>query len=157
MKAVRCHRFAGLDQEGRPVATPDPLREVLALDEIAPPECGEGHVLVRTHYAGVQYPDALQAQGLYQHKPSLPYVPGMDLTGTVLEAGASVAHLEVGQRVIALVELGGLAEVVSVPAESVWKARTDCISRSAPTSDAIFSPPITRSRTSGRLVRAISC
>ena len=122
MKAVRCHRFAGLDQAGRPVPTPDPLREVLALDEIAPPECDEGHVLVRTHYAGVQYPDALQAQGLYQHKPSLPYVPGMDVTGTVLEVGAGVAHLEVGERVIALVELGGLAEVVSVPAESVWKA-----------------------------------
>ena len=121
MKAVRCHRYAGLDQDGKPVPTPDPLREVLSLDEIAEPEGDEGHVLVRTHYAGVQYPDSLQAQGLYQRKPSLPYVPGMDVTGTVLEVGAGVEHLEVGQRVIAVVEVGGLAEVVRVPAESVWK------------------------------------
>ena len=99
MKAVRCHRYAGLDQDGKPVPTPVPLNEVLSLDEIAEPEGDEGHVLVRTHYAGVQYPDALQAQGLYQRKPSLPYVPGMDVTGTVLEVGAGVEHLEVGQRV----------------------------------------------------------
>ena len=79
MKAVRCHRFAGLDQEGRPVPTPDPLREVLALDEIAPPECDEGHVLVGTHYAGVQYPDALQAQGVgleFLIRPPLATEPG---------------------------------------------------------------------------------
>ena len=88
IKAVRCHRYAGLDEADKPVPTPDPLRDVLALDEIPRPECEPGHVLVLTNYAGVQYPDALQAQGLYQQKPSLPYVPGMDVTGTVLETGA---------------------------------------------------------------------
>lgn len=121
MKAVRCHRFAGLDQDGKPVSTPDPLREVLSLDEIDVPECDEGHILIRTHYVGVQYPDALQAQGLYQRKPSLPYVPAMDVTGTVLEVGYGVQGLEVGQRVIAVVEIGGLAEVVRAPAKSVWR------------------------------------
>ena len=122
IKAVRCHRYAGLDEAGTPVPTPDPLRNVLALDEIPRPECEEGHVLVLTNYAGIQYPDALQAQGLYQHKPSLPYVPGMDVTGTVLDTGVGVDHVEVGDRVIAQMSLGGLAEVVTVPAQSVWKA-----------------------------------
>ena len=121
IKAVRCHRFAGLDAEGKPVPIPDPLRDVLALDEIPLPEREEGHVLVRTSYASIQYPDTLQAQGLYQHKPSLPYVPGMDVTGTVLETGAGVGRLEVGDRVIAQMSTGGLAEVVNVPVESVWK------------------------------------
>ncbi len=122
IKAVRCHRYAGLDEEGQPVPIPDPLRDVLALDEIPPPECEDGHVLVLANYSGVQYPDALQAQGLYQHKPSLPYVPGMDVTGTVLETGAGVERLEVGDRVIAQMGIGGLAEVVKVHAQSVWKA-----------------------------------
>ena len=121
IKAVRCHRYAGLDNVGTPVATPDPLRDVLALDEIPAPECEAGHVLVRTHYAGVQYPDALQAQGLYQHKPGLPYVPGMDVTGTVQETGEGVTRVEVGDRVIAQMSSGGLAEVVKVSAQSVWK------------------------------------
>ena len=122
MKAVRCHRYAGLDPAGRPVPTPDPLRDVLALDEVPAPVCEAGHVLVRTHFAGVQYPDALQAQGLYQHKPDLPYVPGMDVAGTVLEAGAGVDHVRPGDRVIAQMNLGGLAEVVRAPAASVWRA-----------------------------------
>lgn len=121
MKAVRCHRYAGLDADGRPVPTPGPLRDVLSLDEIPQPECAAGQVLVRTHYAGVQYPDALQAQGLYQHKPSLPYVPGMDVAGVVIEAGAGVDHVTVGDRVIAQMSIGGLAEAVVVPGASVWK------------------------------------
>jgi NADPH2:quinone reductase len=78
-------------------------------------------VLVRTNYAGVQYPDALQAQGLYQHKPPLPYVPGMDVAGTVLEAGAGVERIVRGDRVFAQVSTGGLSEVVKVDARSVWK------------------------------------
>ena len=122
IKAVHCHRYAGLDDEGKPVPTPDPLRDVLTLDEIPRPECEQGQVLVLTNYAGVQYPDALQAQGLYQHKPSLPYVPGMDVTGTVLETGTGVERVAVGDRVIAQLSIGGLAEVVTVSAESVWKA-----------------------------------
>ena len=122
IKAVHCHRYAGLDGAGKPVPTPDQLRDVLALDEIPLPACEPGHVLVRTNYAGIQYPDALQAQGLYQDKPSLPYVPGMDVTGSVLETGAEVGHVAVGDRVIAQMSIGGLAEVVTVPADSVWKA-----------------------------------
>ena len=122
IRAVRCHRYAGLDDNGRPLPTPDPLKGVLSLDEIPAPECEEGHILVSTNYAGVQYPDALQAQGLYQEKPPLPYVPGMDLTGTVVEVGPGVSGLHEGDRVIAQVTSGALAEVVRVDARSVWKA-----------------------------------
>ena len=122
MKAIRCHRYAGLDEAGRPVPQPDPLRDVLSLDEIPPPGCEAGQVLLRTHFAGVQYPDFLQAQGLYQHKPDLPYVPGMDAAGTVLEVGDGVEHVRPGDRVIAQMNLGALAEMVTVRATSVWKA-----------------------------------
>src|SRR5262245_54379897 len=111
IKAVRCHRYAGLDTQGKPVPTPNPLRDVLTLDEIPRPECVAGHVLVRTNYTGVQYPDALQAQGLYQDTPPLPYVPGMDVAGTVLETGAGVEHVKVGDRVFGQMDIGGLAEV----------------------------------------------
>lgn len=122
IRAVRCHRYAGLDDDGRPLPTPDPLRDVLSLDEVPAPECEEGHILVSVNYAGVQYPDALQAQGLYQDKPPLPYVPCMDLTGTVLEVGPGVSGLREGDRVIGQVSTGALAEVVAVDARSVWKA-----------------------------------
>jgi len=122
MRAVRCHRYSGLDAAGKPVPTPDPLRDVLSLDDIPAPACEAGHVLLRTEFAGVQYPDALQAQGLYQHKPELPYVPGMDAAGTVAEVGTGVEHVRPGDRAIAQLGIGCLADVVKAPATSVWKA-----------------------------------
>ena len=124
MKAVRCHRYVGLDDQGRPLATPVSLREALSLDEIPPPACEPGQVLVQTRYAGVQYPDALQAQGLYQQRPRLPYVPGMDVSGMVLELGDGVDGLAVGDEVFAQMSVGGLAEVAAAPASSVWPAPT---------------------------------
>jgi len=125
IKAIRCHRYAGLDENGRPVPTPDPLRDVLSLDEVPAPECEAGTILISARYAGVQYPDALQAQGLYQEKPPLPYVPGMDLTGTVLEVGEGVDGFQAGDRVIAQMSTGALAEIVRADARSVWKAPDD--------------------------------
>jgi len=122
IKAVRVHRYSGLDSDGKPLAVPGPLSEVIAIDQIDAPRCTDGHVLIAANYAGVQYPDALQAQGLYQQKPELPYVPGMDLTGRVLEVGAGVDHVAVGDRVIAQMSIGALAETVSVAAHAVWKA-----------------------------------
>jgi NADPH:quinone reductase-like Zn-dependent oxidoreductase len=121
IRAVRCHRFAGLDQNGKPLASPEPLRDVLSLDEVPSPQNNAGTVLVSVNYVGVQYPDALQAQGLYQEKPPLPYVPGMDLTGTVREVGEDVDGLQVGDRVIVQMSIGALAEVVQADPRSVWK------------------------------------
>ena len=122
IKAVRCHRYAALDAEGKVLPNPVPLRDVLSLDEIARPKCEDGSILVEVNYASVQYPDALQAQGFYQLRPELPYVPGMDVAGTVLETGAGVQHVKAGDRVFARNDTGGLAGVVKVHAQMVWKA-----------------------------------
>ena len=122
IKAVRCHRYAGLDESSQPMDHPIRLEHVLSLDEIPSPKCEDGHVLIQVHYAGIQYPDALQAQGLYQHKPDLPYVVGSDLTGTVIDVGNDVHEFGQGDRVIAQVRIGALAEVVTAKADSVWKA-----------------------------------
>ncbi len=122
IRAIRCHQFSALGEDGKPVPTPGPLRGVLSLDEVSRPECEAGSVLVSANYAGVQYPDALQAQGLYQVRPPLPYVPGMDLTGTILEIGEGVEGLQMGDRVIAQMGIGAMADVVKVDARAVWKA-----------------------------------
>jgi hypothetical protein len=58
IRAVRVHRYSGLDQDGKPLAVPGPLSEVIAIDEIDAPRCTDGHVLIAANYAGVQYPDA---------------------------------------------------------------------------------------------------
>ncbi|KAL7552404.1 hypothetical protein ACHAWF_015639 [Thalassiosira exigua] len=133
MRAVRCHRFAALDKSGKPVPAPSPIRDVLRLEDVPPPTLrGEDKhkVLISTHYAGIQYPDFLQAQGLYQIKPNLPYTPGMDVAGIVVDKGSDVPddQIRVGDRVYANTALcpdggggtGALAEVVSVSSRAVF-------------------------------------
>ena len=70
MKAVQVQNFAAFTKDSRGkmklLKKFQPLRSVLKMSEVAKPELVENHVLIETHYAGIQYPDALQAQGLYQ-------------------------------------------------------------------------------------------
>lgn len=131
MRAVRCHRFAGEDENGNALPNPAPLSEVLSLDSVPCPNLDSHSVLIETHFAGIQYPDALQAQGLYQIRPELPYVPGSDLTGVIQAVGDQVKGFQVGDRVIAQVPTGGLAEQTLASPERIWKvpdgiALSDC-------------------------------
>jgi NADPH2:quinone reductase len=75
---------------------------------------GEG-VLIEVAAAGVSFPDVLQTRGLYQLKPDLPFVPGAEVAGTVLDAPAS-SGLAQGRRVMAFTVLGGMAQRAVAPA-----------------------------------------
>ena len=130
MRAVRCHRFAAIDKFGKP-CSPSPIRTCLRLDDGVPlPSLKRNKVLVEVHYAGVQYPDFLQAQGLYQVKPPLPYIPGMDVAGVVIDKGSDVhdEQLRIGDRVYANTALcqdggggtGALAEQVCLSSQAVF-------------------------------------
>jgi len=80
-----------------------------------------GAVIIEVHAAGVAFPDVLQTRGLYQYKPEMPYVPGGEVAGVVRSAPAD-AHVKAGDRVAGLTMLcGGMAEVVALPAERVFK------------------------------------
>lgn len=127
MKAVRCHKFAAFSSKNKLLQQFQPLRSVLSLEsDIPKPQITKpNQVLIETHYAGVQYPDALQAQGLYQIRPSLPYIPGLDVSGVVIES--SCDDFTKGDRVMATTtESGGtgaLAEYCVIPSNVVWKVR----------------------------------
>lgn len=113
MKAIRFHEFG--------------TSEVLRYEDIDRPVPGAGQVLVRvvaTSFNPVD--DHIRAGFLADMIPiELPYVPGIDLVGTVAELGADVQGLAVGDRVVAMLPLdsaGGAAEYALVPAESVARA-----------------------------------
>ena len=63
-------------------------------------------VRIKIEAAAVNFPDALLVAGLYQAKPELPFVVGLEVAGTVLAAPAG-AHVVAGDRVLALLETGG--------------------------------------------------
>ena len=87
--------------------------------ERARPRPRAGEVRVRMRAAGVNFPDLLMAQGGYQLKPDLPFVPGMEFAGEVSALGAGASAPPVGARCAASVRLGAFAEEVCVPAEAV--------------------------------------
>jgi len=97
------------------IGTPD----VMELREVPRPAPRAGQVLLRVEAVGVNFADALSVGGQYLTATKVPYVPGMELAGTVVELGEGVTNVQVGQRVAALGGTGGLAEYAAVPAAGV--------------------------------------
>lgn len=100
MKAILCHEY------GPP--------EKLVVGEVPTPEPGPGSVRVRVKAAGVNFPDALLVQGLYQAKPAFPFIPGTEIAGVVEKLGEGARTFKVGDRVVGYSGFGGFAEEVVV-------------------------------------------
>ncbi len=86
--------------------------ELLVVREIDTPEPGPGQVRVRVHAAGVNFPDTLIIQNLYQFKPALPFSPGGEAAGVIDALGAGVDDLKIGDRVVAMTGNGCYAEAI---------------------------------------------
>ncbi len=80
------------------------------LAEVATPTPGPGEALIRVAAASVNFPDLLMCQGKYQLKPPLPFSPGMEAVGEIVELGAGDTDLRVGDAVVAGLRVGGFAE-----------------------------------------------
>ncbi|MGH3251131.1 MAG: alcohol dehydrogenase catalytic domain-containing protein, partial [Trebonia sp.] len=74
--------------------------DVLELADVPRPVPGPGQVLVRVLAAAANFPDVLMCRGTYQVRPPLPFTPGVELCGEVVETGADVTRPRVGDRVI---------------------------------------------------------
>jgi NADPH2:quinone reductase len=105
MKALVCNAFGPIED--------------LKVEDVESPSAGPGQVVVAIKAAALNFPDALIVQGLYQVKPALPFSPGAEFSGVVKTVGEGVSHLKVGDRVMALVPHGGLAEECAVDARGV--------------------------------------
>lgn len=111
MRAIRVHEFGGAD--------------VLRYEEVPKPEPADDELSVRTRAAGVNPIDWMVREGYADEAldPSLPYVPGWDLSGTVESVGAAASGFEPGDDVFGLVGMpdpgNAYAEYAAVPADEV--------------------------------------
>jgi NADPH2:quinone reductase len=102
MRALRCHTLGDLGS--------------LSVDEVASPAMGPGQVRIGVRAAGVNFPDILMCEGKYQVKPPVPFIPGLEVAGVVLEVGEGVTHVRPGNRVMAFARLaGGFAAEIVLP------------------------------------------
>jgi len=85
--------------------------------ELPDPKPGPGEVLIDVHAIGVNFPDSLMVQGMYQVKPAHPFSPGRDAAGVVTEIGDGVTSVKVGDRVVTVYSFGAYAEKRVVPQE----------------------------------------
>jgi NADPH:quinone reductase len=81
-----------------------------------------GEVRVAIGAAGINFPDLLMTRGAYQYKPPLPFVPGMEAAGVIIERAADITTLAIGQRVMVTARVGLFATEAVVPADSAVPA-----------------------------------
>ncbi len=105
MKSIQIPRFGG--------------PEVLRLVEGSPPAILPGCVRIKVSAAGVNFADIQMRMGLYPEAPRLPFVPGYEVAGVIMETGPGVERLRAGERVLAACRFGGYTDEVVVPAAQV--------------------------------------
>ena len=106
MKALICNEFGSTKN--------------LTLEEVKSPEPGAGQVLIDVHAAGINFPDVLTVQGKYQFKPSLPFTPGIEVSGVIKKVGKDVKMRKVGDEVISTLQTGAFASEVVTSENSAF-------------------------------------
>lgn len=90
------------------------LHEPLKMADVALPTYEPEQVFIKVLTIGLNFADTLLMSGKYQEKPRLPFAPGMEVCGFIEKCGEKVLNFKRGQRIVAYVGFGGLAEFISV-------------------------------------------
>jgi NADPH2:quinone reductase len=94
--------------------------DALELVELPEPTASKGSVVINVKAIGINFPDLLMTQGSYQLKPPLPFVPGCEVSGTIVDVPRN-STWQKGDRVATFVWSGGYSERVAAPAHAVFR------------------------------------
>lgn len=90
--------------------------EVIQIIELPVPTPDRDEVLIKVCTAGINRPDVLQRQGQYNPPPGVTQIPGLEVSGTIIQKSLEYPDFNIGDRVCALVQGGGYAEYVTAKA-----------------------------------------
>lgn len=96
------------------------LTKPLIIRNLPSPSLQLHEVRVGVHYCGVNFADILACKGLYQEKHCLPFTPGMEFSGMVMETGAKVSTVQEGDRVIGVTGTSAMAEECVTDQKMLW-------------------------------------
>ncbi|XP_043730777.1 quinone oxidoreductase-like protein 2 [Cervus elaphus] len=97
------------------------LKRPLVIEEVAPRPVQPHEVRVDVHFCGINFADILACHGQYQKRHQLPFTPGMEFSGIVLETGTDVSMVKEGDRVIGLPSFNGMAEECIIDHKNLWQ------------------------------------
>uniref|UniRef100_A0A8C2RWN1 Enoyl reductase (ER) domain-containing protein n=1 Tax=Capra hircus TaxID=9925 RepID=A0A8C2RWN1_CAPHI len=97
------------------------LKRPLVIEEVSPRPVQPHEVRVNVHFCGINFADILACRGQYQERHQLPFTPGMEFSGMVLETGTDVSMVKEGDRVIGLPGFGGMAEECIIDHKNLWQ------------------------------------
>ena len=103
--AVRLNQFGSLDN--------------LSLGEFDLSKTNDNDVVIEVYCSGISFADILVVEGKYQDNPPIPFVPGVEVSGVVVEIGKKVNDFQIGDEVVALTNWGGFSEFVKVNSKFV--------------------------------------
>jgi NADPH:quinone reductase len=89
------------------------------LREFPTPAPGPGEVLVEVRAASVNFPDLLQTRGEYQHKPTLPFIPFLEMSGVIAALGEGVDRWKIGDAVVGGARFGGFSDFAVTHAQGL--------------------------------------
>ncbi|KAI3431798.1 hypothetical protein D9Q98_010551 [Chlorella vulgaris] len=119
-KALLCERL------GDPQETMGKPHSALRVARMPVSPLPNSSVRIKVAAAALNFADALQLQGQYQVKPKLPFVPGSECSGTVIEVGRDVRTVKVGDKVCAVTEGGAFGEQAVARENLVVKLPANC-------------------------------
>ena len=96
MRAVICRAWGAVDD--------------LTLEHVPAPIPGPKQLLIDVKATGVNYADSIMVAGRYQTRPPFPFSPGLETAGIVAARGEGASRYEPGDRVMAILPFGGMAE-----------------------------------------------
>ncbi|MCA3739648.1 alcohol dehydrogenase catalytic domain-containing protein, partial [Phenylobacterium sp.] len=89
--------------------------------DLPDPTPGPGEVLVKVRAGAVNFPDLMQTRGEHQHKPPVPFTPGMEMAGDVVAVGEGVTDWKPGDAVAGGSRTGAFAEYAVSPAGALHR------------------------------------
>ncbi len=115
MKAIICKEFG-----------PPENLELLEINDVSP---RDKEVKIAIEACGVNFPDTLIIEDKYQFKPKLPFSPGGEITGEIIEVGKKVKKFKIGDKIMAMTLYGGFAENIVLNHEDLIKRpkKMNCI------------------------------
>jgi NADPH:quinone reductase len=106
MRALICRQWGGVDR--------------LVVGDMPVPLPADDEVLIRVKATAVNYADSIMVAGRYQTKPPLPFSPGLETAGVIEACGRNASGFKPGDRVMAILAYGGLAEYAVAPAAETF-------------------------------------